>query len=370
MGGHGETRRTALYEAHLKAGGKMVPFAGFEMPVQFDGIAKEHHRVRQSVGLFDVSHMGEVVFRGDRAAEVVQRLTTNNVANVKPGRAVYTPVCMPSGGIVDDMIFYKRSDTEWFVCVNASNKDKDYNWFVQQTAGDCEVLDLSDQYSQIAVQGPKAPALLARIFGDEILQMKPFWFVEPGFEGRDVILSTTGYTGERGGEIYVPNDIAASLWDTLLEKGADLGVGPIGLGARDSLRLEMKYCLYGNDIDETTTPLEANLGWTVKLEKGDFIGRDVLVRQKQEGCRRTLVAFAVEGKGIPRHGYRILKDGEEIGHVTSGTLSPSLGIPAGIGYVNSPHDQVGTAIEIDLKGLRTAAARVVEPPLYKHPQGA
>ena len=359
-------RRTALYEDHVRAGGRMVPFAGFMMPVQYEGIVAEHERVRRAVGLFDVSHMGEVLFRGPTAQAVVQRIVTNDVAAAKPGKAVYTPVCLPSGGIVDDMIVYKRSPTDLFICVNASNKDKDFAWFVEHAAGECEVSDLSDRYSQIAVQGPKAPELLGRVLGPDVAAMKPFSFVDKPFEGADLIVATTGYTGEKGGEVYVPNEVASALWNRLLEQGRDLDVGPIGLGARDTLRLEMKYCLYGNDIDDTTTPLEAGIGWTVKLEKGDFVGRDALVRQKEQGLRRSLVAFVIEGKGIPRHEYPIFAGETRVGHVTSGTLSPSLKVPVGLGYVDKPHDAVGTLLEVDLKGLRRAAARVVEPPLYKH----
>jgi aminomethyltransferase len=365
LSAHPEVKRTALYEEHVKAGGKLVPFAGFELPVQYEGIAAEHLRVRSAVGLFDVSHMGEVVFRGYKARDVVQRLTTNNVADCKPGRAVYTPVCRPDGGIVDDMIFYKKSDVEWFVCVNASNKDKDFAWFVQQTKGDCEVLDLSDQYSQIAVQGPNAPELLSRLFGADVLEMKPFFFVMKNYHGHEVMLATTGYTGEAGGEIYMPHAVAAEMWQELMAKGADLGVGPIGLGARDSLRLEMKYCLYGNDIDDTTSPLEAGLQWTVKFNKGDFNGRDVMVRQNEEGLKRHLVPFVVEGKGVPRHGYKVFSGTDEIGVVTSGTMSPSMKIPIGIAYVKPPFNSVGSVIEIDLMGLRRVQGRVVEAPILK-----
>ncbi len=365
MSGHEDVKKTFLYDEHVKAGGKMVPFAGFWMPVQFEGIAREHERVRTKVGLFDVSHMGEIVFRGPRAMAVVQRLTTNSVGTVAPGKAVYTPVCLPSGGIVDDMIFYKVSDTEWFVCVNASNKDKDYAWFVQQTAGECEVLDLSDRYSQVAVQGPNALELMGRLFGDDVKAMKPFTFVRKEYQGAEVIVATTGYTGEKGGEIYVPNAAVVSLWRELLAKGEDLGVGPIGLGARDSLRMEFKYCLYGNDIDETTTPMEANLAWTIKFDKGDFTARDVLVRQRDEGCARALVMFVVEGKGIPRHGYPVMVGDEVVGQVTSGTLSPTVGVPFGMAYVARPHDAVGSRILIDIKGMKKVEARVVQPPLVK-----
>ncbi len=360
-----DVKRTALYEEHVRAGGKMVPFAGFELPVQYEGIAAEHNRVRTAVGLFDVSHMGEIVFSGPRAAEVVTRLTTNSVATAKPGRAVYTPVCRADGGIVDDMIFYKKSDTEWFVCVNASNKDKDYAWFVEQTRGECDVTDLSDRYSQIAVQGPKAPELLARVFGKDVLAMKPFWFQTMDYRGHEILLATTGYTGEAGGELYIPNDVVVALWQELMAKGADLGVGPIGLGARDSLRLEMKYCLYGNDIDDTTSPLEAGLQWTVKFDKGDFIGRDFMLKQQQEGLKRHLIAFVVEGKGVPRHGYKVFSGNEEIGVVTSGTMSPSMKVPIGIAYVKPPFNQTGSTIEIDLMGLRRTVAKVVDAPILK-----
>lgn len=368
MGDHDSVRRTPLFDELVASGGKMVPFAGFILPVQFDGIAKEHHRVRNDVGLFDVSHMGEIVFRGERAAQAVQRLTTNNVAGVTAGRAVYTPVCLRSGGIVDDMIFYKVSDTEFFVCVNASNKDKDFAYFVEQTAGECEVIDRSDEFAQIAVQGPKAPELLGRIFGADVAELKPFRFLNKEFAGAKVLVTTTGYTGERGGEIYVPTAVAVELWRTLMSKGQDLGVGPIGLGARDSLRLEMKYCLYGNDIDETTTPLDASLAWTVKFDKGDFLGRDAMIQQKEAGLTRSLVMFKCIEKGIPRHGYGVYAGGKKVGDVTSGTLSPSLGYPMGMAYVDKPHDAIGSRIEIDLKGLRMVEAEVVEAPLYKGPK--
>jgi len=358
-------RRTALYEMHVQAGARMVPFAGYSMPVQYDGISVEHRRVRSAVGLFDVSHMGEIEFRGANAQDLVQRLLTNDVASPPPGKAIYSPACLPSGGIVDDLIAYKFSADRFFLCVNAANKDKDFRWFVEQARGECAVVDLSDQYAQIAVQGPQAPELLGRVFGDSARGMKPFTFRPLSYRGSDVILATTGYTGEPGGEVYLPNEAAPHLWEELLARGADLGVGPAGLGARDTLRLEMKYCLYGHDIDETTTPLEAGISWTVKFNKRDFIGRDALLRQKEAGLKRSLVAFVMEEKGVPRQGYRLLAGGAEVGTVTSGAFSPSLNRPVGLGYVARPHDQVGTLIEVDLKGLRTASARIVEPPLYR-----
>lgn len=364
MGGE-KPRKTSLYAAHIRAGAQMIPFAGFWMPLRFEGVVAEHLRVRSAVGLFDVSHMGEIVIKGPKAQDVVQRLLTNDVASIPPGKAVYSPACLPSGGIVDDLIAYKFSSEHFLVCVNAANRQKDFRWFTEQAGGEGEVVDLSDDYTQVAVQGPKAPDLLARVFGDFVNAMKPFSFQVVSYQGYEVILATTGYTGERGGEIYFPNEVAETLWTELLDKGRDLGAAPIGLGARDTLRLEMVYCLYGHDIDETTTPLEAGIGWTVKFDKGYFIGRDALMKQREEGLSRRLVAFVMEEKGVPRQGYRILADGEVVGAVTSGAYSPSLGAPVGLGYVAKPHDAVGNVIGVDLKGMRTARARVVEPPLFR-----
>jgi aminomethyltransferase len=359
-------KKTALFDAHVKAGAKMVPFAGFMMPLEFEGISKEHIRVRTKVGIFDVSHMGEIRIKGKEALAYVQKLVTNDCGRAKPGKAVYTPVCLPSGGIVDDMIVYKFGDDDFFICVNAANREKDYNWFVSnRDSYDCEIVDQSDEYSQVAVQGPNAKTLLSRIFGDDVLQMKPFWFCMKDFQGAPCILATTGYTGEEGGEVYVPNEVAQALWYRLLEVGEDLGVGPIGLGARDTLRLEMKYCLYGHDIDETTTPLEADIGWTVKFDKGDFIGRDALVAQKEKGISRRLSAFIVVEKGVPRQGYRIVADNEEVGQVTSGAFSPCLKKPIGLGYIKKGFDEVGKQIFVDIKGFRVVKAMVVEAPFYR-----
>jgi len=359
-------KKTALYEAHVKAGAKIVPFAGFMMPLEFEGISKEHMRVRTKVGIFDVSHMGEIRIKGKDALPYVQKVITNDCERPKPGKAVYTPACLPSGGIVDDMIVYKFSENDFFICVNAANREKDYNWFISNRGSyDCEILDQSDEYSQIAVQGPNAKTLLSRIFDREILEMKPFWFCWKEFQGVPCIFATTGYTGEEGGEIYVPNEVAQALWYRLLEVGEDLGVAPVGLGARDTLRLEMKYCLYGHDIDETTTPLEAGIGWTVKFEKKDFIGKEALLAQKEQGILRSLSAFVVVEKGVPRQGYRLLSDGEEVGHVTSGAFSPCLKKPIGLGYLKKGFDRIGTQIFVDIKGFRVVKALVVEAPFYR-----
>ncbi len=360
----GDLKKTALFDDVVKAGGKMVPFAGYSMPVQFEGIIKEHHRVRTHVGIFDVSHMGQILFRGPNAEKIVQKVTTNNMA-CEVGRAVYSPVLLPDGGIIDDVIFYRTGETEWLACVNASNKEKDFAWFVKQADGECEVIDQSDLYAQIAIQGPKAPTLISRIFGAKAAELRPFSFIELDYKGANCIVAATGYTGEAGGEVYVPNEVASDLWKELLAKGEDLEIAPIGLGARDSLRLEMRYSLYGNDIDETTNPLEAGLAWTVKFDKGNFIGKNALVAQKEAGLKRRLVGFVIDGKGIARQGYKIFSGDDEIGVVTSGANSPSTGVAVGMGYVPVDFTKTDTRFDIDLKGLRRAPAVVVAGPFYK-----
>lgn len=358
-------KKTALYEKHVKNKAKMVLFAGFWMPLQYQSIAEEHRRVRSSVGIFDVSHMGEIIFRGQKAGETLQRIVTNDILSPPNGKAIYTPVCLENGGIVDDMIVYKFSTEEYFICVNAANKDKDFLWFLEHAEGKCEVLDQSDMFAQIAVQGPKSPIVMGRIFGSDIENMKAFTFREETYSGEKIIVATTGYTGERGWEIYLPTKIAGDLWDDLISKGDDLNICPVGLGARDTLRLEMNYCLYGSDIDETTTPLEAGIEWTVKFGKGDFIGRDALLKQKEEGLKRHLVPFVMEDKGIPRHGYTIFVGDEKVGYVTSGTMSPTLEKGVGMGYIATPFCEKGNRIQIDMKGLRRASAQVVEAPIYR-----
>jgi aminomethyltransferase len=361
-------KRTAIFSSHVRLGAKIVPFAGFEMPVQYRSIKEEHLSVRRDVGIFDVSHMGEIIVKGRDARKYVQKLITNDVEKVPPGRAVYSPVCLESGGIVDDLIIYKVSDEEFFICVNASNTEKDYRHFLSvKDDFECSVENRSDEWTQIAVQGPKSFELLSRIFPADKITMKPFNFIFVDYKGSKCIAATTGYTGEKGCEIYLPNNAGSALWNELLEKGKDLGVSPTGLGARDTLRLEMKYCLYGNDIDETTTPIEAGLDWTVKFDKEGFIGKDVLLEQKRKGVSRKLTGFRIVDKGIPRHGYTILDiSGEKkIGIVTSGTLSPSLGYPVGLGYISTEFSAVGIDIVIDLKGIKNAKAVIVETPFYK-----
>ena len=363
-------RRTALYDTHVALGARMVEFAGYDMPVQYDGILAEHERVRQRIGLFDVSHMGEVRVTGKDALAAVNRLITNDLRRVKDGRAQYTALCHEDGTIVDDLICYRISPEEIFICVNASNRTNDVAHMRERLSGAATLADESDAYSQIAVQGPNAPELLKRVFGEVLAATGPFRIRAATFDGAPCYFATTGYTGAPGAEIYLPNDRATALWAALTEAGKDLGVGPAGLGARDTLRLEMAYCLYGNDIDRTTTPLEAGLGWVTRLDKDDFVGKAALVAQEAAGVPRRLVGIEIpnsgEGRGIPRHGYAMKHDGVEVGHVTSGTLSPSTGRAVGLAYVPTALAALGTELVVDCRG-KDKPARVVATPFYTPP---
>jgi aminomethyltransferase len=360
-------KRTPLYEAHRALGAKMVPFGGWEMPVQYQGILAEHKAVRDSVGAFDVSHMGEVVFRGPRAAEAVQRLVTNHVGKLVDGRALYTVMCYPDGGIVDDCIVYRRGAEDFLVVVNASNIDKDFAWMAENAAPICAPANESDAWGLIAVQGPQAPALVSQLAGVDLAATVPsFGFAAATIAGAPVTCARTGYTGEDGFEIFVPADRTRVVWDAVLGAGAT----PCGLGARDTLRLEARLSLYGNDIDQTTTPLEAGLGWVVKLDDGDFIGKAALERQKAEGVTRRLVGFVMKGRGIARHDYPILDaGGQTIGRVTSGTTAPSLGVAVGLGYVPTALSDPGTMLTVDCRG-KLVPAEVVKGPFYKRKERA
>lgn len=366
-----ERLRTALYDEHLRLGGRLVEFAGFMMPVQYDGMLAEHHRVRRQVGLFDVSHMGEVRVTGPEALAAVNRLITNDLTRITDGRALYTCLCADDGTIVDDLIIYRLSPTEIFICVNASNRHGDVAHMRANLTGDATLVDESDAWSQIAVQGPNALELLGRVLGKTAAAQKPFRMKAFNWNSREVLFATTGYTGEAGGEIYVPNALAAPLWQALLEAGADLGVGPAGLGARDTLRLEMGYCLYGNDIDRTTNPLEAGLGWVTRLDKATFVGRDALLAVQAHGLSRRLVGIEVADKGIARHGYKVMVGDREVGVVTSGTMSPSTGRCIALAYVST--DVVGLTgipeiapadLTVDCRG-RMKPATIVAYPFYK-----
>lgn len=358
-------KKTRLYEDHLKLGAKMMPFAGYLMPVQYSkGIRMEHHCVRNHVGLFDVSHMGELRVQGEGAYSSLQWMTSNNVDRLEPGQAQYSLLLNFQGGIVDDVLIYCiEKNTDYLVCVNAINKDKAMQWMLQNQKRQTHIKDESDDWSQIAVQGPKALKLAELTFGTGILSLASFRFLS--LEGSYV--ARTGYTGEDGVEIFVRNDLAVELWRELLEKGQDFQVSPIGLGARDCLRIEMKYSLYGHEIDEQTNPIEAGLAWTVKFKKGDFIARDKLLKIKQEGPSRQLIGFKILDKGgLPRQGYPIhdCENNEVVGHVTSGTLSPTAGIPIGIGYVSSHLANVGQTIQVAIR-KHLVKAEVVKTPFIK-----
>jgi aminomethyltransferase len=340
----------------------MVEFAGWEMPVQYSGILGEHRAVRTAAGLFDVSHMGEVELRGAGALEACQRLASNDVSRLDDGDAIYTVLCLPSGGIVDDVIVTRLAADRVLICVNASNRRKDVEWLREHRLG-ADVVDRSDELALIALQGPRSADVLRPLVDVDVDRLRRFHAREGVVAGVSVLVSRTGYTGEDGFELYVDWNRAERLWEALLEVGTPRGLVPAGLGARDTLRLEKGYALYGNDIDETKTPLEAGLGWVVKLDKGDFVGRDALLRQKQQGLSRSLAGLTMEAPGVPRHGYRVLAAGTAAGEVTSGTMSPMLGNGIALAYVPAASARPGTPLAIEIRG-RAHAARVVRLPFY------
>jgi aminomethyltransferase len=357
-------RTTPLDDRHVALGGKMVPFAGYSMPVQYPtGIVREHQAVRTAAGLFDVSHMGEFEVRGPQALDLVQHLLTNDASRLEVGQAQYTVLTSPDGTALDDCILYRFQD-HYMVVVNAGNLAKDRDWF-EKAAREYEVefADRSDETGLLALQGPKAQEILARLTSADLEAIRFYHFVEGTVAGVDAIISRTGYTGEDGFELYVPAGDTPRLWDALLGAGREDGLIPAGLGARDSLRLEVGYILYGNDLDEGRTPLEAGLGWVVKLDKGDFIGRDALARLKDEGLKEKLVGFVLEERGFPRHGYEIRHQGKRAGEVTSGVLSHSTGQGVGLGYVAVDAARPDTAIDVMIRD-RPVPARVVRPPFY------
>ena len=355
-------RRTPFYEQHRAAGAKLVEFAGFEMPVRYTGDVREHQAVRTTAGLFDITHMGEFMVRGAGATAWLDHMVTNHVGGLAVGQALYSPMCRPDGGIVDDLLVYRYADHHMLV-VNASNLTKDFNWLQQHVPAGVTLEDHSDATALLAVQGPNAAAILRGHVPDAALELGYYRFTTGDLFGVPATISRTGYTGEDGFELYFHPRHGDSVWNGLIAAGQPHGLELIGLGARDTLRLEMGYMLYGNDIDDTTTPLEAGLGWTVKLAKGEFHGRDVMVKQKADGLTRKLVGFQLEGRRVPRHGMRIVSDGRPVGQVASGTFSPSLERPIGMGYVETALAAVGTTLEIEA-GSTTLAARVTARPFY------
>jgi len=355
-------KRTPFFEFHRAAGAKLVDFAGFEMPVRYTGDVREHQAVRTHAGLFDITHMGEFDVRGPGATEFLDGLLTNHVAALEVGQALYSPMCRPDAGIVDDLLVYRYAD-HYMVVVNASNMAKDFAWMASHKPAGVSFEDHSDRTALLAVQGPRAADILKGHVPEAVLDLGYYRFTTGSLFGAPATISRTGYTGEDGFELYFAPEHGEQVWQGLIEAGRPHGLDLIGLGARDTLRLEMGYMLYGNDIDDVTTPLEAGLGWTVKLKKGDFNGRDVLVKQKADGLKRRLVGFQLDGRRVPRHGMDITNGGRTVGVVTSGTFSPTLERPIGMGYVETALAPTGTALEIQA-GSTSLPARVTARPFY------
>ena len=356
-------KRTPLYEQHRAAGAKFVDFGGWEMPVQYSSIIDEHKAVRTAVGLFDVSHMGEIEIRGPRALEVVQRLTTNDASKLEIFQVQYSTLCYPHGGIVDDLTVYRLGPEHFFLCVNAANIDKDLAWIVEQAHGDADIINTSAQIAQLALQGRQAQVTLQPMCDIPLDSIRYYWSAKGRVQGIEALISRTGYTGEDGFEIYCPAEQGPELWISLMEAGAPYGIRPIGLGARDTLRLEMGYALYGNDLTADTTPLQAGLGWIVKLNKGNFIGREALLKERADGVTRRLVGLEMIDRGVARAHYHILGDGKVVGEMTSGTVSPSLNKSIGLGYVQTAHAKTGTPLQVDIRG-KSVQARVASTPFY------
>ena len=360
-------RETPLHDAHVRLGARMVDFGGWSMPVSYaSGILDEHRATRTAVGVFDVCHMGEVHFRGPRAAQALQRVITNDLGKLTDGRALYTVACLETGGIVDDLIVYRLSGEHYLVVVNAANREKDYAWFVEHARGECEVVDASDETGLIAFQGPAAQRALQGLTNVPLDKLSRFSLASDcQVAGIKTSIARTGYTGEDGFEIFSAAADAPALWDRLVQAATELGGRPVGLGARDTLRLEARLPLYGQDLDETTTPLEAGLGWVVKLDGADFIGRAALRAQKASGLTRKLAGFVMLGRGIARHDYPIeAPDGAPLGTTTSGGPAPTLGKNIGLGYVPVAYDVAGTRVVVDCRGKRVDA-EIVAGPFYK-----
>jgi aminomethyltransferase len=357
-------KRTPLFSAHVKAGARMVPFGGWEMPVQYRGIIEEHRTVRAAVGCFDVSHMGEFEIEGPGALAVLQRLTTNDVAALEIGQVQYSLLCRPDGGIVDDLTLYRLAQDRYLMVVNAGNIDKDWAHVTSAVPADnARWQNASDRTGLIAVQGPKAEALVGRLADQDVSRIGYYHFAQGKVAGVATLISRTGYTGEDGFELYVASGDTERLWNALLDGGRADGAAPIGLGARDTLRLEMRYALYGNDIDDTTNPLEAGLGWVVKPAKGDFLGRAAIEAVRAKGPARKLVGIEMADRSVARHGYPVVKDGAATGVVTSGTFGPSVERSIAMAYVAAAHGAIGTELGVEIRG-QVKAARVVKTPFH------
>ncbi len=364
-----DLRRTPLNTVHRESGAKMVPFGGWDMPVEYAGLISEHLAVREAAGLFDVSHMGELEIEGAGALAFLQHVTANDVAKLTDGRAQYSALPNSRGCPIDDVILYRRSSECFLMIVNAANVEKDLAWLHSQGPSDCELRDVSDAFALLALQGPRSESILQALTPVDLSQLKFYRFTEGEVNGRSVLVARTGYTGEDGFELLVAPDAAAELWRALMDAGRERGLVPAGLGARDTLRLEARMLLYGNDIDETTTLVEAGLGWIVSLDdgKGDFPGRKVLAEQKASGAPSALVGFEMVGRGIARHGYPVFLGDEPAGAVTSGSYAPFLKKNIGLCYLPSAHASVGTDFDVEIRERRVPA-RVVPTPFYKRPR--
>ena len=358
-------KEIALASIHKELGARMVPFAGYNMPVSYEGVNKEHETVRNGIGIFDVSHMGMLFVRGDKALELLQRTCSNDASTLAVGKAQYTYFPNETGGVIDDFILYRTQENEYLLVVNASNTDKDWEWLVKHNTEGAELENATDDYSIFAIQGPKTTEAIQPLTEINLSDLKFYSFEYADFAGAsDVLISATGYTGSGGFEVYVKNTDAEKVWNTIMEAGKSFDIAPIGLAARDTLRLEMGYCLYGNDIDETTSPLEAGLGWITKFNK-DFINAENLKSAKEAGLTNKLIGFELTERGIPRQDYDIVDaEGEKIGRVTSGTMSPSLGKAIGMGYVPLAYSKPDTEIFIQIR-KKQIPAKVVKTPFYK-----
>ena len=362
-----DLRRTPLHECHREAGAKIVPFAGWEMPVQYESVIEEHRAVRERAGLFDVSHMGEISVRGPGAVSYLEALTPNHVAKLGLGRAHYSGLLTEAGTYVDDLLIYRLGEQDFLVVVNASNRDKDFAWMQRHASADVEVEDVSDRYALLALQGPRAVEILAPLTDVDLSALRYYGFAAGTVDGHRAIVSRTGYTGEDGFELYLDPAAAPVVWRLLLERGREHGLVPAGLGARDTLRLEAGMALYGHELDDATTPWEAGLDWVGKLDKGDFVGRDALVRQRESGVPRKLVGFEVTGRGIGRQGHPLRHGGRVVGKVTSGTWSPTFERALGMGYVETALATSGNEVELEVRE-RPVPARLAAIPFYRRPR--
>jgi aminomethyltransferase len=359
----GTSRNTPFTKYHIEAGAKMVDFCGFLMPVQYKGIQQEHQAVRTNIGLFDLSHMGEFEVTGKDALAFLQKTTTNNVAALEVGKIQYSCMPYPEGGIVDDLLVYRLAD-RFFLVVNASNVQKDFDWLSSHLFGDAKLVNYSDDYGLLAIQGPNAQKLMAELTTYDLDTMGYYTCAKAKVGGEELLFSRTGYTGEDGFELYIPNAKCEKLWKAVTDAGKKYGLELIGLGARDSLRLEMKMALYGNDIDKTTTPVEAGLSWIVYFDK-EFIGKPIMVKQRDEKPKRRLVCLELEGRNVPRHGFDIVEAGKKIGTVTSGTFSPTLQIPIAMAYVPAELSKIGSVVHVLIRD-KEFPAKVVKQPFYKN----